>query len=476
MSGNGAVLHDAGLPELAAAKVDRQLGLVDLDQLLDSQRFSARHAWVVALCCSVVVIDGYDLLVTAQLLPAIAQEYGVTSATLTKAFAAQTLGQAIGAFTLSPLADRLGRKPVLMACLLLFGLSTLASIFCRNILEFGALRLIAGVLGGALLPIPVTLIADLAPSKSRSTLIGLGYAGLGLGQLATSGITAWLLEPYGWRAGFWVGGVLPLLLAPFIMRFVPESPRYLSRIRARPERIHQALRLLGIRLVETTTHFVAAAPSEFRKLAVLALFQQGRAKLTIALWVPSLLSIFAGTLIGLTPTFFHELVGVTLVAFSGSMSLLLLGTLLAFFLTGAVMDRIGPYRVIVAGALVGGLATWALALVPFGTSGFKVLMFVSGLFMVGAIQGLNIVAPTLYPPAMRSSAVGAKAGISKLASAIAPLIGGVVLAAHANLTIAMFAIAAPLLAVCLCVPMLMASAKRPGIFEGDGGQTSQPHD
>jgi MFS transporter, AAHS family, 4-hydroxybenzoate transporter len=468
LSSAGAATRGAELPELTTATVGMQAGHVDLDHLLDSQRFSARHAWVVALCFCVVVIDGYDLLVTAQLLPAIAQEYGVTSAVLTKAFAAQTFGQAIGAFALSPLADRLGRKPVLLVCLLLFGIATLGSVVCRNMLEFGVLRLFAGVLGGVLLPVPVTLIADLAPAKSRSTLIGLAYAGIGVGQLATAGISAWLLEPYGWRVGFWVGGLVPLLLVPLIMRFVPESPRYLSRMQTQPARIHQALHLLGIRLVETTK-FVAAAPSEVRKLALLALFQQGRAPLTIALWVPSLLSIFAGTLVGLTPTFFHDLAGVSLVVFSGSMSLLLFGTLLAFFLTGAVMDRVGPHRVIIVSALAGGLATSALAFVPFGTNGFKVLMFFSGLFMVGAIQGLNIVAPTLYPPAMRSSAVGAKAGISKLASAIAPLVGGVILAAHASLTIAMFAIAAPLLLVCFCVPLLMASATRSGLFESKGG-------
>lgn len=101
------------------------VGKVDLDHLLDSQSLGANLVLVVVLCFFIVVIDGYDLLVTAQLLPAIAHDYGVTSATLTKSFAAQAFGQALGAFVLSPLADRFGRKPMLLVCLLLFGLATL---------------------------------------------------------------------------------------------------------------------------------------------------------------------------------------------------------------------------------------------------------------------------------------------------------------------------------------------------------------
>ena len=436
------------------------VGNIHLDRLLDNQRVGVEHLLVVALCFIILVVDGYDLFVTAQLLPAIAHDFKTTSAALTKSFAAQTVGQALGALALSPFADRFGRKPTLLICLLLFGLTTLCSAVCSNVLLFSGIRFVSGVFGGAVLPITVSLAADLSPLKGRSSVIGIVYAGLTVGQLGAAGFMAWLLRPYGWHAAFWIGGVTPLLLMLFVASLLPESPRYLARRNPNDVRIRPALRRLGIRLFTPVLSFVTAIPERQHQVPVAELFMDGRARLTILLWIPSLLSLSASTLIGLAATFFHEFASVPLASFAAALSLLIVGGIIAMFITGAVMDRVGEYRVIVMSALAGGLVVCTLAFVPFGTSLFRALVFFCGFFMAATQQGLNIVAPTLYPASVRSSAVGAKVAVSRLASAAAPLLGGVVLARHSGLSAAMLVTAAPLFLICLFTPWLAASAKR----------------
>lgn len=436
------------------------VGTVDLDRLLDSQQARVGLLFIVAFCFVILVVDGYDLFVTVQLLPAIAQDFGTTSAALTKSFAAQTFGQALGAIALSPLADRFGRKPMLLICLLLFGLTTLLSASCDTVLEFSVMRFASGVFGGVVLPITISLVADLSPLKWRSSLIGITYAGLTIGQLGAAGFMAWFLGGYSWHGAFWIGGAAPLLLIPFIMGLIPESPRYLARRNPNDVRIVSALGRLGIRFTTPVASFTTTMPKKGRRIPVVELFQDGRAWMTTMLWIPCLLSLSASTLVGLAATFFHDFAGVPLKSFAAALSLLLAGASTAMFATGALMDRVGQYRVIIASALAGGLGLCALAFVPFGTLSFQSLIFFVGFFMAATQQGLNIVAPTLYLASMRSSAVGTKVAISRLASSVAPLAGGVLLARHAGLPVAMFVTAVPLFLVCLFTPWLAASAKR----------------
>lgn len=154
-----------------------------LESRLDEQSLRLGHLLIAASCCLLLLIDGYDLHVTGQLLPAVARGLGVSTATLAIAFAVQTTGQATGAFILSPFADRFGRRPILLLCLLLFGIVNLISAAAVTVPQFAVTRFIGGALGGALMPVTISLTADLAPRKWRSTLVGLAYLGLSFGQL-----------------------------------------------------------------------------------------------------------------------------------------------------------------------------------------------------------------------------------------------------------------------------------------------------
>ena len=430
--------------------------MIDLDRMLDEHIITPRILVIVFLCFAVMLVDGFDLFVTSQLLPSIAQSYHTTTAILSGSYSAQIVGQALGAFAIGPLADRFGRRPAFLASLGLFGLANLSSVLCVDATQFGVSRFFCGALGGGLTPIIISLVADIAPRRWRGRLIGLTYVGLFIGPLGSAGVTGWLLNLYGWRSAFWIGGCAALLLWPVILSVVPESPRYLARRNPLDPKISRALKRLGIDGMGTSFSTEAAS----RDAPVIGLFRDGRAPMTLTLWLLSSFSLIAGTLFGLLGTFYHEFAGVPLASFAGFLTLMLAGSAFAVVLVGAVMDKIGTYRTLFALAAAGALSVVSLTALKIGTVPFSFAIFCSGFCFAGAQQALNIVVPLLYPATMRATAIGWKAGLSRLASAAAPLLGGAVLASHAGLGVALLITATPLVILALGTPLLAIAARR----------------
>jgi len=431
----------------------------DLDLLLDQQTIQWRLLVIVALCLGVISMDGYDLGIAGSLAPAIAKNLSTSTASLLNVFALQTLGQAIGSFAISPLADRVGRRPVLVICLILFGLATLAIVATRAITQFGGMRFVTGMMGGALIPVTISLLADISPLRWRSTFVGIAYTGLWFGGLGVAAVMTWSLDRYGWRSAFLMGGAASLALALFVFWLVPESPRHLARKNRRNDEVLMTLRQLGIAVVSPKAGFLVKTQTA-RSAPVLELFGDGRAGMTMMLWVAAIFALTASTLVSFLPTFFHDLAAVPLPRFAAMLSLSLVASLLAAFTTGLAMDRLGQYPVMIGCAVLGALALSGLAIVPFKAPLFAANIAAVGFFCTATQQALNVLSPTLYPPQMRATAVGWKVGVSKLASAAAPLMGAAILSRSATLSTALLLCAAPLILLALCAPVLALSARR----------------
>lgn len=453
------VQRSAGRAEVVGAA---NLPVVNLDQLLDLRPLHFGHGLIVFICFLIMLIDGYDLAVTAQLLPAIARSFSVSTAQFTNAFAVQAIGQAMGAFALGPLADRWGRRPVLLLCLPLFGLATLASVMTATTWQFGLMRFASGALGGALMPVTIALVADFSPHRWRSSMIGVAYAGLSVGTLGAAAIVGWLLDARGWQSLFWIGGVFPMLLTLVAALWVPESPRYLARTKPRDARIGSALRLIGVRVPSGAQFTVAAKDAGGRSVPIAELFRNRRAFLTLALWVASIFSLTSVTLFQLMPSFFNELGSVPLARIATYMSFAGVGSVVGMFSAGWTMDKVGRYRALALYSLAAAMSGFALLLTPFGTTPFLVLIVWAGFSFGAAQQALNILTPTLYPSRMRAAAVGWKAGISRLASVAAPLLAGVILSSKAGLAVALIATASPMVGVAVFTPLLSRAALRAG--------------
>jgi MFS family permease len=383
----------------------------------------------------------------------------VATASLTGAYAVQPIGQALGGLLLSPLVDRFGRKRMLVALLALFAVATLQSVFATSVTGFAVTRFIAGMLGGGLLPAAASLVADISSVQRRSTMVGIVYAGLGVGTVAASGLVALSLERIGWQGVYVVGALAPLLMTVPILLLVPESPLHLARNAAPSTDILGALRRLGIVLAPDTRFGVPAGRLR-SGISIIEIFGGHRAVFTLVLWFTCICGLVSVSMLGLGAAFFHEFEGVPVASYAGYASVAGLTSIVAGFTTGFMMDRFGRYRVISAYALVAAASLVGLALCPFGSAGFVVAMISAGFFSWGTYQSLNILTPIVYPAPLRSAAVGWKGGISRFGSSAAPLIGAALLAHGAGLKLAMSAAAAPMLLVVLLAPVLAALERR----------------
>ena len=181
----------------------------DVQDFIDRQRLRPVHFGILALCFLVMFVDGFDIYMVGKIAPAIAGDFGAAPSAITPVIVMQQIGLAIGAFLMSPLGDRLGRKRMLLIAFAAFGLLTVATAFSPSIIVLAALRGITGLFLAAVLPYAVALISEFTPLRQRAMFLSAGMAGYSLGNVAGS-MTALLVPDYGWEAGFVIGGAMPL--------------------------------------------------------------------------------------------------------------------------------------------------------------------------------------------------------------------------------------------------------------------------
>src|SRR3954452_11858360 len=201
---------------------------IDIKSFIDERRISAFQWFLVAMCFFVVVADGMDVAIMGFVTPSILQEWDISRPAFGIVISAAPFGLVIGALVAGPSSDRFGRKIVLVVSVFLFGALTLATAFASSPTEMAILRLLAGMGMGAAMPNASTLLSEYAPLRRRSLMITIMFTGFNLGSAAIGFAAAYLIPQYGWRSVLILGGIVPLLLVPLLILFLPESARLLA--------------------------------------------------------------------------------------------------------------------------------------------------------------------------------------------------------------------------------------------------------
>ena len=260
-------------------------GSVDIKSFIDGQPISAFQWFLVAMCFLVVVADGMDVAIMGFVTPSILQEWDISRAAFGIVISAAPFGLVIGALVAGPSSDRFGRKPVLIMSILLFGALTLLAAYAASPTEMAVLRLLAGMGMGAAMPNATTLLSEYAPQRRRSLMITVMFTGFNLGSAAIGFAAGYMIPHHGWRSVLVLGGAVPLLLAPVLMLFLPESARLLALRGAASERIAATLgRVTGYRFAGGET-FVSNEPPLPTRKPIGVLFSRGYGVTTVSLWV-----------------------------------------------------------------------------------------------------------------------------------------------------------------------------------------------
>jgi len=370
---------------------------------------SSRLTLTVGLCFLVALMEGLDLQAAGIAAVGIAHAFALDKMQMGWIFSAGILGLLPGALVGGMLADRYGRKRILIASVALFGLFSLATAISWDFSSLVFARLMTGVGLGAALPNLIALTSEAAGPRFRGTAVSLMYCGVPIGAalaaaLGFSGLAS------AWQTVFWVGGVIPLLLVPLLMRWLPR-----------------------------------------------ALFAPTTATATLLLWLCyffTLLVVYM--LINWLPMLLVEQ-GFQPSQAAGVMFALQIGAASGTLILGALMDKLRP--VVMSLLIYTGMLASLLALGTVSSlSGMLMAGFVAGMLMfaTGGQSVLYALAPLFYSTQIRATGVGTAVAVGRLGAMSGPLLAGKMLALGTG-TVGVMAASAPgILLAGLAVFILMS--------------------
>jgi AAHS family 4-hydroxybenzoate transporter-like MFS transporter len=351
---------------------------------------------LLAISFALVMMDGYDLFIVSFVAPLIAKDLHLNFSNLGNVFAAGLAGSMVGGMLFGPVADRAGRRPVLLVSLTVVGLATLLCSQSQSFGAFAALRFVAGAGLGGLLAAIVPLMAEHFPPQQRSAAVTWMFIGYPLGAVVGGAITAALIG-YGWRTLFIGAGVVTLLLVPVALRLSETLRAPAASIALQPQ---------------------------LSRNSVLALFTEGRSAITLT----ASFAIFCLLLVAYLLNSWTPLIAAKS-GFSPQTAawcgvLLNLGGVIGALASTALVGRFGVFKVATAMLAAGAMAVAVLGFL-FGSIGalYAGLMLI-GLLLIGGQQNAPAMSVQLYPQSMRSAGVGWQFAAGRLGSILGPIVGG----------------------------------------------------
>ncbi|WP_083742343.1 MFS transporter [Bradyrhizobium mercantei] len=396
----------------------------DVGALIDGSRFSPLQIRIVALCGFTSIIDGIDTQSIGIAAPELAKLLSLTPAGLAPIFSAGLLGALTGALGLGTLADHIGRKLTMILSVLIFGFFSLLTAASTSFETLLVLRFLAGLgLGGAA-PCFTALAAEYTPSRKRSLVIGLMWACFPLGGMTGAFLGSWLIKAYGWSAIFYVGGIVPVFLA-FVLAFaIPDSLRFLALKGKSRQTVRRIAEQITARPIGEREEFTAVDHTHGHA-GVRSLFAEGRLTTTLLLWVIFYIAFTILVFIPLwVPTLLVQPNGLqhsqafTTVALNNG------GAVFGMMLCGALISKIGPFKLLTGAFLLATIFTMAVGQMPGYPGPTNAAAFLSGLFVgVGGV-GVIALATVFYPTLVRSTGLGWAIAVGRGGQVCMPLITG----------------------------------------------------
>jgi MFS transporter, AAHS family, 4-hydroxybenzoate transporter len=431
-----------------------QMALSATEHALENQRLGPLQIRVAVICALIQMCDGYDVGSIGWAVPSLTHAWHIAPSGFAIAFLWSNIGVMAGALLAGPIGDRLGRKPLLLISLALFGLASLASAVSPSLGFLAGTRFFtgAGIAGG--FAGTVALTGDYTPQRRRALMIMLTFTGAPIGGFVGGLLVSYLLHlGFGWPVIFIIGGAFPLLLIAISALWLPESPRLLAA-RANLAPRHQAL----LQRLE-----IAPAPSEVHAIDIARgnpikmLFSDGFALQTTLLWIIffcSLLNLFL--FVFWLPEVLH-LIGMTPSQAVFATSLYPLGGIAAVLYLGWAIDSFGTRRSLALHYAAGIVFIALISLVVLPYVLLLIVVLLSGLTVIGSQTGLNAACGKLYPARMRTSGYGFATGIGRLGGIAAAPLGGFLLArglppTYVFLSACLFALVAAVATAFLALP------------------------
>jgi AAHS family 4-hydroxybenzoate transporter-like MFS transporter len=396
-----------------------------LSDLIDTAKLGSFQKTILFLCSLAVVLDGFDAQAIGFVAPAIKESWGIPSSVLGPVFSASLFGMVLGSLLLSPIADRFGRRPVLIGCVFMSGLVMLATGFATNLEQLIAMRFLTGICLGAIMPNALALTSEYSPIMQRNFLVMLMACGFSLGAAIGGVISAILIPLWGWDSVFFVGGFAPLLLGILMLYVLPESIQVMVLQNLDQKRIILILKKIAPSVVIGPNTRILIEDKKSTGVPVKQLFSDGRTGKTLLLWLMHFMNLAdLYFLASWLPTVIRDSgVSMSTAVIAGSM--LQIGSVLGAIVLGALISKFGFYKVLPVNYCIGASSIALIGYASHHTPLLFISIFIAGFCAIGGLNGINALAVSSYPNSLRTTGIGWALGVGRLGSISAPLLGGI---------------------------------------------------
>ncbi|OOR92790.1 MFS transporter [Moraxella caviae] len=380
------------------------------------------YQWLVVVLAVVLnMLDGFDVLAIAFTAKSIQSELGLSGAQIGTLMSAGFIGMAIGSVGLAPLADKFGRRPLLMLATLLSAVGMLGTYFAASFEAIGFWRVVTGLGVGGILPCTNVIVSEYANQKWRGLAIAIYACGFGVGA-TLGGVSAVMLQDeFGFRSVFLTGAVLTALALVALAAWLPESVAFLEQ--KQPANALARLTQIAQKIGKTGDWQLPTAKQTVKKAPIAQLFAPAQIRTTLLIWLAFIAVMSSFYFISSWTPALLETSGLAkersqtlgmAISLGGTVGSLIFGVLVSHFSAKSVLMA---FVALSSLAIIGFVASPTLAIA-------LVMAVLVGSLVNGCITGLYTINPTLYRTEFRSTGVGTAIGVGRISSIISPILAG----------------------------------------------------
>ncbi len=398
---------------------------IDVNDVIDNASFTRFHWKVLFWCTLIIIFDGYDLVIYGVVLPILMEQWNLNPYVAGLLGSSALFGMMFGAMGFGMLSDRLGRKNVIIGCVVLFSVATVINGFATTPWQFGIMRFIAGLGIGGVMPNVVSLMSEYSPARIRSTLVALMFSGYAVGGMMSAGLGIWIVPNFGWEIMFYLA-IVPLLMLPFMLKYLPESVAFLMA-QKRGDEARSILTEVAPHKHLSDQDVLVVPPAGNSKAPVLELFRDGRAMSTVMFWTAFFCCLLMVYALG---SWLPKLMSNAGYALSSSLMFLMVlnvGAIVGAVGGGWLADRLSLRSVLVSFFILG---SGSLVLLGYENPMWLLytLVGIAGATTIGSQILLYAFVAQYYPTSIRSTGLGWASGIGRNGAIVGPMLGGTLLA------------------------------------------------